>query len=107
MTEQIFTWIVFTSLVTALLIIDLGFFNKKDEVISFKKSIYISLFYLTISCLFGLFILYEFGPDKASEYYTGFLLEKAMSLDNIFVMSMIFTFFEIPIIPIAIISAVL
>ncbi len=97
MTEQNFTWIVFISLITALLIIDLGVLNKKDEVISFKKSIYISLFYLAISCLFGLFILYEFGPDKASEYYTGFLLEKAMSLDNIFVMSMIFTFFEIPI----------
>jgi len=97
MTTQIFAWGIFISVIIALLIIDLGILNKKDEVISFKKSIYISLFYITISCIFGLFILYEFGPDRASEYYTGFLLEKTMALDNIFVMSMIFTFFKIPI----------
>jgi len=97
MTTQIFAWGVFISVIIALLIIDLGILNKKDEVISFKKSIYVSLFYIIISCIFGLFILYEFGPDRASEYYTGFLLEKTMALDNIFVMSMIFTFFKIPI----------
>lgn len=97
MTEEIFTWSVFASVIIALLFIDLGILNKKDEVISFRKSIYISLFYIVISCLFGLFVLYEFGSDGASEYYTGFLLEKTMSLDNIFMMSMIFTFFKIPI----------
>ncbi|MFK7968656.1 MAG: TerC/Alx family metal homeostasis membrane protein [Rickettsiaceae bacterium] len=97
MTAQMFAWGVFVSVIITLLIIDLGVLNKKDKVISLKKSIYISLFYITISCLFGLFILYEFGSDRASEYYTGFLLEKTMSLDNIFMMSMIFTFFKIPI----------
>jgi tellurite resistance protein TerC len=70
--------------------------NKKDEIITFKKSAYLSLFYIAISCLFGLFVFREFGSESASEYYTGFLLEKTMSLDNIFMISMIFRFFKIP-----------
>jgi len=89
-------WGVFAAIIASLLALDLGILNKKDEVMSFKKSALISLFYVFISCLFGLFVWYELGAGSASEYYTGFLLEKAMSLDNIFVMSMIFAFFKIP-----------
>jgi tellurite resistance protein TerC len=96
MATQTITWIIFAAVVITLLALDLGVLNKKGEVIGFKKSIYISLFYIAISCLFGLFIFHQFGSDSASEYYTGFLLEKVMSLDNIFMMSMIFTFFKIP-----------
>lgn len=90
------SWFIFSAIVITLLALDLGILNKKDEVISFKKSLLISLFYITIACLFGIFILYEYGSDRANEYYTGFLLEKAMSLDNIFVISVIFSFFKIP-----------
>lgn len=93
---QTFAWGVFALVVIALLALDLGVLNKKDEVLTFKKSISISLFYIIIACLFGVFIFYEFGSDSASEYYTGFLLEKTMSLDNIFMISMIFSFFKIP-----------
>jgi len=93
---QNFAWEVFASIIIALLIFDLGILNRKDEVITFKKSLYLSLFYIAISCLFGLFVFKEFGPESASEYYTGFLLEKTMSLDNIFMISMIFRFFKIP-----------
>ncbi len=93
---QNFAWSVFACVVVALLIFDLGVFNRKDEVITLKKSMYLSFFYITISCLFGLFVFNEFGSGSASEYYTGFLLEKTMSLDNIFMISMIFKFFKIP-----------
>ncbi len=96
MIAQTFAWGIFALIVIGLLTLDLGVLNKKDEVMSFKKSMYISFLYITISCLFGLFVFYEFGSDSASEYYTGFLLEKTMSLDNIFMISMIFTFFRIP-----------
>ena len=96
MTVQTFAWGVFALVVIALLILDLGVLNKKNEIVGFKKSIYTSLFYIAISCLFGVFVFYEFGAQEAGEYYTGFLLEKTMSLDNIFMMSMIFTFFKIP-----------
>ena len=96
MIAQTFAWGIFALIVIGLLTLDLGVLNKKDEVMSFKKSMYISFLYITISCLFGLFVFYEFVSDSASEYYTGFLLEKTMSLDNIFMISMIFTFFRIP-----------
>ena len=93
---QNFAWGVFACVIIILLIFDLGVLNKKDEIITFKKSAYLSLFYIAISCLFGLFVFREFGSESASEYYTGFLLEKTMSLDNIFMISMIFRFFKIP-----------
>ncbi len=93
---EIFTWSAFGTIIIILLILDLGFFNKKDEAMGFTKTLWLSGFYISIGLLFGIFILYEFGTIAASEYYTGFLLEKAMSLDNIFVISIIFTFFQIP-----------
>ncbi|WPX98751.1 TerC family protein [Candidatus Megaera polyxenophila] len=96
MDVQNFAWSVFACVIIILLIFDLGVLNKKDEIITFKKSAYLSLFYIAISCLFGLFVFREFGSESASEYYTGFLLEKTMSLDNIFMISMIFRFFKIP-----------
>jgi len=96
MDVQNFAWSVFACVIIILLIFDLGVLNKKDEIITFKKSAYLSLFYIAISCLFGLFVFREFCSESASEYYTGFLLEKTMSLDNIFMISMIFRFFKIP-----------
>lgn len=89
-------WMIFSVLIITLLILDLGFFNKKDEVISLKNSILLSLFYLTIALLFGVYVYYSIGSNEASEYFTGFILEKTMSLDNIFVISIIFNFFKIP-----------
>src|SRR5690606_6502888 len=80
----------------ALLIFDLGFIHNKNNKMSFKQSVFFSLFYFVIACLFGLYIYYDMGGDRAREYYTCFLIEKAMSLDNIFIISMIFQFFAIP-----------
>jgi tellurite resistance protein TerC len=90
------SWIIFSTVIITLLILDLGLFNKKDKVISLKESLALSLFYISIACLFGLYVYYELGAQSTHEYFTGFLLEKAMSLDNIFVISIIFSFFQIP-----------
>jgi tellurite resistance protein TerC len=83
--------------VITLLVLDLGVFNKRDTVMTLGQSLSLSLFYITIACCFGGYIHYAMGPAHAHDYFTGFLLEKAMSLDNIFVISMIFSFFKIPI----------
>jgi uncharacterized membrane protein len=56
MDVQNFAWSVFACVIIILLIFDLGVLNKKDEIITFKKSAYLSLFYIAISCLFGLFL---------------------------------------------------
>ncbi|HJD57522.1 MULTISPECIES: TerC/Alx family metal homeostasis membrane protein [unclassified Candidatus Tisiphia] len=92
------TWIVFCIVIAGLLIYDLGFANKENKVLTFRQTIYFSLFYLIIACLFGVFIFFDMGREKAQEYYTCFFIEKAMSLDNIFIILMIFQFFSIPLI---------
>lgn len=90
------SWIIFYTVILALLILDLGVIHKKNTLMSFKESVLFSLFYFTIACLFGVYIYYDMGVDSAREYYTCFLIEKAMSLDNIFIISIIFQFFAIP-----------
>jgi len=89
-------WIIFGSIIVTLIVLDLGVLNKRDHVMSLRQSLSLSLFYIIIACSFGIYIYYEMGADSARDYFTGFLLEKAMSLDNIFVISMIFSFFQIP-----------
>lgn len=89
-------WIVYGLVITALLAFDIGILGKKDQVISFRQSCAWSFFYFLIACTFGLYIYYRLGADSAREYYTGFFIEKVMALDNIFVISMTFKFFEVP-----------
>jgi len=93
----LFYWAIFGIIVITLLVLDLGVFNKRDTVMSLGQSLSLSLFYITIACCFGGYIHYALGTAPAHDYFTGFLLEKAMSLDNIFVISMIFSFFKIPV----------
>jgi len=90
------TWIIFYTIISGLLILDLGIVHKKNTVMSFKESLLFSLFYFVIACLFGIYVYYNMGADASREYYTCFLIEKAMSLDNIFVISIIFQFFRVP-----------
>lgn len=90
------SWIIFYTVIAALLVLDLGIVHKKNTVMSFKESVLFSLFYFVIACLFGIYVYYNTGAEHAREYYTCFLIEKAMSLDNIFVISIIFQFFKIP-----------
>jgi tellurite resistance protein TerC len=89
-------WLFFFAVVVVLLIFDLGVLNKKDHEITIKESIKLSIFYVTMGLLFGLFVWFERGWDFAFQYYTGFILEKTLSMDNIFVISMIFAYFSIP-----------
>lgn len=96
METNLLYWAVFGTIVITLLILDLGVLNKRDHVMTLGQSLSLSLFYITIACCFGMYIHYAIGASPAHDYFTGFLLEKAMSLDNIFVISIIFSFFKIP-----------
>lgn len=89
-------WIVYGLVITALLAFDIGVLNKKGQIIDFRHSCFLSLFYFLIACAFGIYIYYQLGANSAKEYYTGFFIEKVMALDNIFVISMVFKFFDIP-----------
>lgn len=89
-------WLVFVGLVLALLVLDLGVFHRKDHEIEFRESFLLSAFYIGVGLLFGGWIWWNLGEQKALEYYTGFVVEKTLAMDNIFVIAMIFSYFAIP-----------
>lgn len=89
-------WLIFFTVIVSLIIFDLGIIHKNQQKLTFSQSIYLSAFYFTIACLFSLYIFYAMGAESAKEYFTGFIIEKALSLDNIFVIAIIFRFFAIP-----------
>ncbi len=93
--KPLWLWIIFYIFVGSLLIFDLGIVHRKSRQIKFKESIILSLIYIFIGLLFGLFVLYFLDKQSAVEYYTGFFLEKTLAIDNIFLILMIFTSLKI------------
>ena len=84
------------ALVLVLLILDLGIFHRKTREIGVRESLTLSAFYILIGVAFGIWVWHALGARAGSEYFTGFLVEKTLALDNIFVISLIFTSFAIP-----------
>ncbi len=96
MTKPVWMWLIFAAVVVALLVFDLGIMNRKDHEIEVKESLIFSALYITIGLLFGGWVWYEMGQTKAFEYLTGFIVEKTLSIDNVFVIAMLFSFFHVP-----------
>ena len=89
-------WIGFIVVVLALLAIDLGVFQRKVHEVRFKEAAIWSTIWVVLSLAFGLWIYLHFGPHLGLQFYTGYLIEKALSVDNIFVFILIFSFFSVP-----------
>jgi tellurite resistance protein TerC len=89
-------WLAFIGLVVALTAFDLGILHKEDREMGIGESLKLSAFYITIALAFGAWVWAEKGADLGMKYYTGFFIEKALSIDNVFVISLIFTYFAIP-----------
>ncbi len=89
-------WLAFLGLVAALTIFDLGVLHKEDRERGIAESLKLSAFYIAGALSFGAWIWAERGADLGMKYYTGFFIEKALSIDNVFVISLIFTYFAIP-----------
>jgi tellurite resistance protein TerC len=89
-------WAVFISLVFGLLALDLGVLNKGSREISIRQSLLLSAFYMTVGVAFGGWIWFQSGQQPAIEYLTGFVVEKSLAMDNIFIIAMIFSYFAIP-----------
>lgn len=90
-------WTIFIVLIPFLLFVDLKMFNSgEDNIIGFRKSMILSAWYIAAGLGFGLLIWADLGPEKAMQYYTTYVIEKSLSLDNLFVMSVIFSAFAIP-----------
>ena len=86
-------WLGFTGLVLALLVLDLGVLNRRSHVLTLKEALSWSGGVVALALLFGLFILWREGTQQALEYYTGYLIELSLSVDNLFVFLLIFTYF--------------
>ena len=89
-------WFVFMGIVGALLAFDLGVLHKTDEAIGVSESLKLSAFYIAVAVLFGVWVWWSMGPTSGMQYFTGYALEKALSIDNVFVISIIFGYFAIP-----------
>jgi tellurite resistance protein TerC len=86
-------WLGFTGLVVSLLVLDLGVLNRRSHVLTLKEALSWSGGVVLLALLFGLFILWREGTQQALEYYTGYLIELSLSVDNLFVFLLIFTYF--------------
>ncbi|OYW46324.1 MAG: hypothetical protein B7Z33_02715 [Sphingomonadales bacterium 12-68-11] len=89
-------WFAFLALVAILTAFDLGVLHKEDREMGIGESLKLSAFYISIALAFGVWVWLEKGADLGMKYYTGFFIEKALSIDNVFVISLIFTYFAIP-----------
>jgi tellurite resistance protein TerC len=89
-------WLVFMGIVGALLAFDLGILHKSDKAIGVSESLKLSAFYIAVAVLFGAWVWWSMGPTSGMQYFTGYALEKALSIDNVFVISIIFGYFAIP-----------
>ncbi len=96
MTEPIWAWGVFLLVVFAMLMIDLGVFHRKAHVLSFKEAAIWSVVWIVVALIFNAVVWAWLGHQKALEFFTGYLVEKALSADNIFVFAVLFNYFAVP-----------
>jgi len=96
MSTPFWMWLLFFAIIISLLVIDLGILNKKNRVIHFTEGLLRTIAYIVIALLFNIFVYYNLGSGPAEEFLTGYIIEKSLSLDNIFVMSMVFKYFHTP-----------
>ncbi|MGV3635998.1 MAG: TerC family protein [Pseudorhodoplanes sp.] len=94
--KEVWLWLAFLSVVGVLLVFDLGVLHRKDKELGVGESLILSAFYIAIALVFGAWLWWSMGPASGMEYFTGYALEKALSIDNVFVISLIFSYFAIP-----------
>ncbi|MEO7445831.1 MAG: TerC/Alx family metal homeostasis membrane protein [Ferruginibacter sp.] len=89
-------YLVFSGVIILALVVDLGLLSKKNAVISIRMAVIQTIFWITLSMLFAGFIWYEQGYTDMIQYVSAYLLEWSLSIDNIFVFIIIFSFFKVP-----------
>ncbi|WOK35967.1 TerC family protein [Sphingomonas sp. C3-2] len=89
-------WLAFLAIVAALTAFDLGVLHKEDRELGIAESLKLSIFYIAVAMAFGAWVWIARGAEPGMQYFTGYFIEKALSIDNVFVISLIFTYFAIP-----------
>src|SRR5512136_2415820 len=96
MIDQIWLWIGFNVFVLAMLALDLGVFHRKAHVVKFRESIAWTFVWVVLALLFNAGVWHYYGSQKALQFFTGYLIEKSLSVDNIFVFALLFSYFAVP-----------
>jgi tellurite resistance protein TerC len=93
---NLYLWIGFNLFILLMLALDLGVFHRKSHEVKFREALIWSFVWIVLALIFNIYILYEFGKTRAIEYLTGYIIEKSLSIDNIFVFVLIFNSFKVP-----------
>lgn len=96
MSESFVLWSVFNLFVLGMLALDLGVFHRKSHEVGVREALTWTGVWITLAMAFNIFLYYYFDKETAIEFFTGYLIEKSLSIDNIFVMIMIFSYFQVP-----------
>ena len=96
MTETLWLWVGFNVFVMAMLALDLGVFHRQAHVVSLRESLTWTAVWVSLALLFNAGIWYFAGPTKALEFFTGYVIEKSLSVDNVFVFVLLFSYFAVP-----------
>lgn len=96
MGTPVWAWLAFAAIVIVLLVLDLGVLHRNDKPIAPAESLALSAGYIGIALLFGLGVWLQLGPQAGLNYYTAFLVEKSLSMDNVFVIALVFSVLAIP-----------
>ncbi|CAN5901892.1 TerC family protein [soil metagenome] len=96
MIDNLWLWIGFNVFVLFMLALDLGVFHRKAHIVTFKESIAWTVVWVSLALLFNLGIWHYAGPEKGIEFLTGYVIEKSLSVDNVFVFVLLFSYFAVP-----------
>lgn len=90
------TWVIFNLFIATLLILDLVVLNNKNKEMSFKQALLLSGFWISLALIFNVGIYFWYGKEKALEFLAGYVVEESLSIDNLFVFLLIFSYFKVP-----------
>ena len=94
--KPLWMWLLFLTIVATLMVVDLGLLHKEQREIPVSESLLLSAVYIGLGVAFGAGVWWQLGAQSGMEYLTGFAVEKALAMDNVFVIAMIFSFFAVP-----------
>lgn len=96
MTAQLMPWVLFTLFIIIMLAIDLGIFNRKAHEVSVREALAWSGVWVALALAFNAGVYFWKGPEVAVQFFTGYIVEKSLSVDNIFVFLQVFAYFSVP-----------
>jgi tellurite resistance protein TerC len=96
MNESLWLWVGFNMFILAMLALDLGVFHRKTHIVSLKESLTWTGVWVVLALVFNAGVWHYAGSGKALEFFTGYLIEKSLSVDNVFVFALLFSYFAVP-----------